>query len=179
MSGVNGYIILVFFIAIVSILVLIYLVCYNKLKEFKEKMEKTESIIDTKLNEKLELIITLNGSIKKVTGKKDYLKDYVAINNLIITNNEKDLKLDEAVNLINDLNTDFDSLSKDNDFNKQIKSLREIDEVLISAKNIFNQNAIMSNKLIKRFPYSVVAKIAKFSIRGFYSSNKKTDDGEF
>ena len=141
-------------------------------------MDKAESIIDEKLQEKLELILTLNSSIKKVTGKKDYLKDYIAIKDMIITNNEKDMKLEEAVNLINGLITDFDKLSKDAEFNKHIKTLREIDEVLISAKNVFNQNAVISNKLIKNIPYSIVAKIAKYRIRGFYNNSKKTDDGE-
>ncbi len=174
----NFYVILVFLFALIAIAVLVYFIAVTKLKKYNEKMSKAEEIIDTKLNEKLEIIISLNGSIKKVTGKKDYLKDYVSIRDLIITNNEKDLKLDEAVKLINDLMTDFDNLNKDNDFIKNYKLLRETDEILIAAKNLFNQNAIESNKLIKSFPYNVVAKLAKYRIRGFYNSNNKTDDGE-
>lgn len=171
------YIVLVIILAIIAIITLIYFIVVTRLKEYKERMDKAESLIDTNLSKKYEVIINLNNSIKKVTGKKDYLKDYINTKDLIITNMEKDIKLDEAVKLVNELTTDFSKLNGDSDFNKQLKSLREIDEVLVSAKNVFNTNALASNKLIKNFPYNIIAKIAKFKIRGFYNNNK-TDDGD-
>lgn len=173
----NIYLILLIVFTIIAIIALIFFSSYNKLKKYKEKMDKAENLIDTNLTKKLELIITINGEVKKVTGKKDYLKDYISIKDLIITNIEKDLKLDEAVKLINDLMIDFTELNTDNEFIKLIRNLRENDEVLISAKNMFNQNAVLSNQLIKTFPNNIIAKIAKFRIRSFYSNNK-TDDGE-
>ncbi len=172
----NFYIILIVLITLLAICALVYYGSASKLKEYKDKMDKAENIIETELNKKLDLIITLNSSIKKVTGKKDYLKDYVSIRDFIITNIEKDMKLDEATNLIKDLTTDYDELKKDKEFQKTMKDLKEIDEVLISAKNLFNNNAMVSNKLIKNFPYNVVAKIAKYRIRSFY--NNKTDDND-
>ena len=170
MSG-SSYLIITITFTLVAIAVLICVICVSKLKKYKDKMDKAESIIEENLDKKLELIITLNGSIKKVTGKKDYLKDYVSIKDLIITKLEKDLKLEEAVKLISDLTNDYTELNSDAEFLKSIQSLREIDEVLISAKNLFNQNAVLSNKLIKSFPYNIVSKIAKFRIRSFYTSN--------
>lgn len=173
----NNFLIFLILITLILTLVLVYFIGINKLQKFKEKMDKAESIIDTNLNEKLDIIINLNGSIKKVIGKKDYLKDFVNIRDLIITNIEKDLKLNDAVKLINDLIIDYSELNNDKDFIKNLKRLREIDEVLVSAKNVYNQNSIQSNKLIKNFPYNIIAKIAKFKIHSFYNNNK-TDDGD-
>lgn len=171
----NGYLLLVIILAIVAILSLFFASSITTLKTHKEKMTKAESIIEENLDKKLNIILALNTSIKKVTGKKDYLKDYIT-NDMINSSFEKDMKLDEAVKLINDLTNDFSELNKDNEFNKNIKSLREVDEVLIAAKNLFNKNAVLSNGLIKNFPYNIVAKIAKFKIRSYY--NNKTDDGD-
>lgn len=173
----NIYLVLLIIFAIIAVIALLYFSGYFKLKKFKEKMDKAENIIDENLNEKLNLIITINGEVKKVTGKKDYLKDYVSVQNLIITNIEKDLKLDEAVKLINDLMIDFTELNTDAEFNALMRKLREIDEVLTSAKNMFNQNAVQSNQLIKTFPNNIIAKLSKFRIRSFYNNNK-TDDLE-
>ena len=86
-------------------------------------MDKAENIIDENLNKKLDIIISLNGEVKKVTGKKEYLKDYVSIRDLIITNIEKDLKLDEAIKLINDLVQDFEELNTTDEFMKKMKLL--------------------------------------------------------
>lgn len=173
----NIYLILLIVFAILAVIALLYFSGYSKLKKYKERMDKAENIIDENLNEKLNLIITINGEVKKVTGKKDYLKDYVSVQDLIISNIEKDLKLDEAVKLINDLMIDFTELNTDNEFNGLMRKLREIDEVLTSAKNMFNQNAVQSNQLIKTFPNNIIAKFSKFRIRSFYNNNK-TDDTE-
>ncbi len=173
------YLLIAIVFAVVAIIVLVYFIGVTKLKEYKERMDKAESIIEENLNKKLELIINLNSAIKKVTGKKDYLKDYVSMKDLIITNIEMDLKLEEAVKLINDLTNDYNDLNKDSEFIKQIEHLKEIDEVLVSAKNIFNQNAMLSNKYMKNFPYNIVAKIAKYRIRSFYTSNKIEESESF
>jgi len=173
----NIYLILLIIFALIAVVALLYFSGYSKLKKYKEKMDKAENIIDENLNEKLNLIITINGEVKKVTGKKDYLKDYVSVQDLIISNIEKDLKLDEAVKLINDLMVDFTELNTDTEFNELMKKLREIDELLTSAKNMFNQNAVQSNQLIKTFPNNIIAKLSKFRIRSFYNNNK-TDEIE-
>lgn len=175
----NGYLIIGILFMLLAIVVLIYFGSLSKLKKYKEKMDKAESIIDENLNKKLDLIISINGNVKKVTGKKDYLKDYVSIRDLIITNIEKDFKLDEAVKLINELMRDFEELNSDNNFIKNVNELRRINEILVSAKNMFNQNAIESNQTIKTFPNNIVAKIANFKIRSFYNNNKTDSEETF
>lgn len=175
----NSYLILAIIVALIAILVLIYFSAVTKLKNYKERMDAAESIIDTNLNKKLDLIISINTEVKKVTGKKDYLKDYVSIRDLIITNNEKDLKLDEAIKLINELTDDYEELNKDKEFVKKMNSLRLVEESLVAAKISFNQNALKSNQLIKTIPYNIVAKLSKCRIRSFYSTNKTDSDETF
>lgn len=172
----NIYVWLLIIFALIAIVLLLFFSVYSKLKEYKEKMDKAENIIDANLNKKLELILNINAAVKKVTGQKDYLKEYLSIRDMIITNIEKDLKLDEAEKLITKLKNDYTELNKDNNFNKIINELREIDEVLTSAKNMFNHNALLSNQLIKNFPNKTIARVARFKIRSFY--NNKTDGEE-
>ena len=175
----NKLIILLIIFTIIAILVFIYIIGLTKLKRYKEKMDRAENIIDQNLSKKLDLIIAINGSIKKVTGKKDYLKDYVSIRDLIITNLEKDMKLEEAVKLINDLANDYEELNNDKEFVKNIKDIRETDEILVSAKSLFNQNALLNNKLIKTFPYNIIAKIANYKLKSYYTNNKTDDNDNF
>ena len=130
------------------------------------------------LDKKISIFIDINKEVKKVTAKKDYLKEYIDVDQIEITKIEKDIKLNEAEKLINDLVLDFDKLNKDVNFKKLIKSLRETNERLMSAKNMFNDNAHELNNLIKVFPNNIVAKIAKIKIRSYYNNNK-TDDENF
>lgn len=172
----NSYTFLIILIAILSIILLIYFVCLAKLRKYKDIMLKTEDIINNSLNDKAEIIANINTSIKKVAEKKDYLKDYIKINDLKISNIEKDMKLDEAFKLIKDLMEDFENLNKDKEFKNNIKKLKELDEVLVSAKSLYNKNATKNNNLIKNFPYTLVAKFSNYSIKSLY--NNKTDDGD-
>ena len=172
----NIYIIIAILVAVIASLSLLYLSCYFKLKNYKEKMDTTENIIDTNLNKKLDIIIALNTEIKKVTNKKDYLKDYIQIQDMIITNIEKDWKLEEAVKLINQLKIDYKEFNTDKKFNELLNDLRSTDEILTSAKNIFNNNAHLSNQTIKIFPNNIIAKISGFKIRGLYNTKKEEND---
>lgn len=174
----NKYLILTIIIAIIAIIVLVYVSSYLKLKKYKEKMDKAEEIIDKNLDKKLDVIIAINSQIKKVINKKDYLKDYTTLKDSIITNIEKYLKLEEAVKLINDLSKDFVKINNDKEFIKNVEILREIDELLVSAKDLFNQNAMLSNELIKTFPYSLISKTSNFKIRSYYTTNNKNDDND-
>ena len=69
-KGINmefWFVILVI-ILIASLLALVFFSSYTKLKKYKERMEKAENLIDEYLNKKLDLIIAINGDVKKVTG---------------------------------------------------------------------------------------------------------------
>ena len=173
----NGYVILAIIVAIIAIIAFLYCTSYFKLKKYKERMDKAEAIIEVNLNKKLELITACNNQIKKVINKKDYLKDYVSIRDLIITSIEKDWKLEEAVKLINNLSLDYTKLKNDKKFKELQEEIRSIDEILTSAKNMFNSNALLSNQAIKLFPNNIVAKTSNFKIRSFYNNKMDDNDG--
>ena len=65
----NIYFILAVIILIIGVLALIFFSSYNKAKNYKDKMDKSESIIDENLNKKMELIIPLEvwARIHKIT----------------------------------------------------------------------------------------------------------------
>ncbi len=170
--------VIVIMILIISVLLLIYFIGISKLKDLKMKMDKSESIIIDNLNKKQDIIASINNNIKKLTDKKDYLKDYIK-NDDKITNIEKDFKLDEASKLIDDLSRDFIKLSKDKDFDKKMQELREVNEKLVASKIMYNDNAILNNKLIKTFPYNIIAKLTNYNVITLYSNNNKTDDDNF
>lgn len=167
--------IIVILIFLVALITLIYFIGINKFKTYHDKMVKVEDIINENLIKKQDIIISINTNIKKLTDKKDYLKDYLKKDEEK-NNIEKDFKLDEASNLINNLAYDFNKLSKDSDFNKKMQTLREINEALVAAKKIYNDNAILNNKLIKQFPYNIIAKIANYHIVTLYNNNKTDDE---
>jgi LemA protein len=167
-------VIILLIIAIISIVVLITFISLNKLKKYNERILIAEKNIDSNLEVKLNSIITINNELKKGNDEKDYLKEYIQIKDSLITNIEKDIKLDEAEKLINKLLIDNTKLSSSNKIKKQLVELRKTNEKIVSSKNMYNKNALLNNNLIKTFPTNIIAKIFKYKIISYY--NNKTDD---
>ena len=167
-------VIILLIIAIISIVVLITFISLNKLKKYNERILIAEKNIDSNLEVKLNSIITINNELKKGNDEKDYLKEYIQIKDSLITNIEKDIKLDEAEKLINKLLIDNTKLSSCTKIKKQLVELRKTNEKIVSSKNMYNKNALLNNNLIKTFPTNIIAKIFKYKIISYY--NNKTDD---
>lgn len=172
----NGYLVLLIIVTIVAICALIYFNAHTKIKKYNIKIMKAEEKINGSINKKNDLIKLIAKVVKKVT-KKDYLKDYIEIEKEELDNIEFDYKLGEAEKLFNDLLRDYSTLRKNKDSKKYVDELREINEILVSSKDIYNTNSESLNKLIKRIPNNIIAKIMKVDIKQYYH-NIKTDDNE-
>ncbi len=171
----NTYLLLLIIGLVVAVLTLTYFVCYNKMKKYKQRIDKAEEVIIEELNNKTDYIIKFDSEIKKIT-KKDYLEEYKNIKEENLSNIEKDSKLEEAEKLIKSLINDYAKISKSKEIKKLVMNLRTTNESLASAKNMFNNNAVIFNKIIKSFPSNIIAKILRYNYRSNY--NIKTDGEE-
>lgn len=157
-----------------GIIGLIYVFTYNDLVSYKIKIEKAEGIIDESLRKKYDIIMEMNIAIKKVVTKKDYLKDYTELKNKKISNYEMDRKLIEATNIILEVKNDYKELDT-KDFNKHIKEINKLNETLVSCKNYYNKNTSELNKIIRKFPSNIIAKIHNFKIKPFFDGKNMQD----
>ena len=59
---------------------------------------------------------------------------------------------------------------------KASKQLELIDEELVTLRNYYNGNIATYNKMIKKFPTLIIARIKKYNERPFYDLKDQTDD---
>ena len=170
------YILLLTIIAVISVISLVVIISLTKFNKYKEKINISNKIIDENLESKLNSIKSIDKEIKKVIDDKDYLKDYIQIENSSINNIEMDIKLNEAEIFINKLLIDNSKLNKSTKIKKILVELRMIDEKIVSAKTIYNKNAYLNNYLLKAFPNNIIAKIFNYKIINYY--NNKTDEDD-
>ena len=166
--------IILIIIIIGCILAIIYATIYNNLVGYKLKIEKAEGMIDDALRQKYDIICKLNIAIKKVVTKKDYLKEYIDLKDKRISNYELDRKLTEAYNIILEVKSDHEEL--DNiEFNNDIKEINKLNEILISCKTYYNSNTSELNKIIRKVPTNIVAKIHGYKIKPFFDGKNMQD----
>lgn len=166
--------IILIIIIILGILAIIYVNIYNNLVSYKLKIEKAENIIDESLRKKYDLIVKLNISIKKVFTKKDYLQEYINLKNKRISNYELDRKLAEAYNIILEVKSDHEELNT-KDFNNDLKEIEKLNETLTSCKTYYNNNTNELNKVIRKIPTNIVAKINGYKIKPFFDGKNMQD----
>ena len=170
----NLFEIILIIIIIVGLLAIVYATIYNNLVGYKLKIEKAEGLIDEALRQKYDIICKLNIAIKKVVTKKDYLKEYIDLKDKRISNYELDRKLTEAYNIILEVKRDYDELDT-KEFNNDLKEIDKLNESLVSGKTYYNNNTNELNKIIRKFPSNIVAKIHGYKIKPFFDGKNMQD----
>ncbi|MBD8921895.1 hypothetical protein EGR52_00520, partial [bacterium] len=61
------------------------------------------------------------------------------------------------------------------EFNKDLKEIDKINETLTSCKTYFNNNTSELNKLIRKVPTNIVAKIHGYKIKPFFDGKNMQD----
>lgn len=159
-------------ITIIIIMILIYVICYSKLKEINIKISYTDELIKSTLEKKSDIITKINNEIKKKMDKKNYLKDYINLSKKNITSIELDIKLNEGLEIIKNLNEDLPEI-KTKEVKKLVSELNRNEEMLVSSKILFNKYATSLNQLLRKFPYNIYSKFTKIHIRPYYNLTKK------
>lgn len=168
--------ILLIIIIILSLGGIYYIIYFNKLNDLKTKVMEAEAIIDENLRVKYETLIRISNSLKKhMKSDKNYFKEYEKLRDMNISNFDMDRKLNEGFTLILKIIDDL-NLNNDEELNKEIESIKRLDEKLTATKNYYNKNTSLENAIIRKFPTNIIAKIHKFKIKLFFDGKDMEDE---
>ncbi len=153
-----------------------YIMAFNRLNDLKTKVNEAESIIDENLRIKYDTLIRVSNKLKKhLKTDKNYFKEYEKLNTMNLSNFDMDRKLNEGLTIILKMRDDL-GLETENDLNKDLENIRQIDEKLCATKNYYNKNTSLLNGLIRRFPTNLIAKIHKFKVKLFFDGKDMDDE---
>jgi len=166
------YIFLTFLIVVVSIILSIYIIYYNKFQVAFIKISEAEENISMLLEKKLDLIIRINKFIE-AKKKESRLVGVEALENKDLNNFELNTELTKYNKKIIEM-VDY---SKGISFKE--KELEVLDELsalnidCLAAEKYYNDNVVIYNELVKCFPSNIVSKTCKYEIKEFYSNEKE------
>jgi LemA protein len=169
--------VLLIIIIFISLLGIFYALCYNKLQDCKLKIDEAEEIIDENLRKKYDTIIDIKNIIEnEIKDDKINFKEFEKVKNDKISNFDMDRKLNEFMNLIEKIKNDYSELKKNKDLNEFFKDIKKINEKIDSAKGFYNKYITESNKLIRKFPSNIIAKIHGVKIKPFFDNKNMNDN---
>lgn len=174
----NTFLIILFFIILlIIILAITYFYLYNKINETIIRTDEAENRIDNNLRDKYDLINRAVILIKnKIELDKDAFKDIIKLRSRKISNFDLDRTLVSSYNEFISIYENNKILKESDEIYKANKQIELIDEELVTLRTYYNANITSYNKLIKKFPTNIIAKIKKYKPRAFYDLKDRTDD---
>ena len=159
-------------IVIISLLSFIFVIFYNKFQFSIIKIEKAEDDIGFYLDKKIQFLGRIKPIIKKELKLKNYMDDL-----------DKDLKQLNHFEQHNFLKKVYNELFKTIDENEKLlkseslvnilESLNSNEENIVGAIKFYNDTVVYYNQLIVSFPSNIVAFIKRYKKRDFYNNEKR------
>ncbi len=170
--NINILLIVIFCIIVFSLLILIlYVSLKNKINYTIIRITEADNRIHSNLKEKYELLDRSISLIKEKTKKEKILDEIVKLRSRKVSNftlykilNDSYLEFEKILNKNKDLN-------KSNEIIKINKQLIAINSELDTLIKYYNGNCIYYNKMLKRIPTSIVAKIKKYRTKELFDNN--------
>ena len=167
---------IIYSIVILCIILIWFVATYNKLHEYKIRINEAETNIDSTLRKRFDLLSKSIGIIKANTDKTEVLETIANIRSKKITNFELDRKIYEAINEITSIKEEYKNLKKVESFMKVELDINETEAEMVATRKYYNDTITDYNKMVKSFPSNVVAKLCKFKSKLYFDgkeSNKK------
>lgn len=137
-------------------------------------MDNANKIIEENLQKKLDSMNQLYTQIKKVIKKKDYLKDFNNLRSKKLNNYDLDSALNENLKIMLDFKDDYKALNNE-EFNSNLQTINEIDQIIIANKKYYNKNNNLLVKSLKGYT-KVVAKLNKIVVKTSYELKESKKD---
>ena len=174
----NVFLVVLFIIIVTLILLLItYIHLYNKISESIIRIDEAEARIDNNLRDKYDLLNRGMALIKnKIDLSPDVFKDIIKLRSRKISNFDLDRVLVKSYNEFIGIYESNVKVRESEEIFKLCRQLEIINDELFTLRNYYNANITGYNKMIKKFPTMVVAKIRKYKEKTFYDLKDMTDE---
>lgn len=166
--------ILIIIIAI-CLLLIWYINIYNNYQNYIIRINESEAFIDTTLRKRFDLLNKSIEVIKSNTKEKDVLNIINELKSMKISNFELDRKLYEAINEFDRYKETYDELRNIESFLKIELGLFESESEIVAARKYYNDIITDYNKLVKKFPSNIVAKLSGYKAKTYFDGKNMED----
>lgn len=169
--------IIVIILLLICFILSVFAIVYNKFQELLIKTNEVEANIDATLRKRFDLLNKSINIIKaNINIEKEVLELIVKLRSRKLSNFELDRQLYEAINEFNSYKELYPELMDSDTFKKINTSLNESENEIIALRKYYNDTITEYNKLVKKFPSNIVAKLNNFKEKAYYDGKNMNDD---
>jgi len=168
--------ILLAFIAI-CLLLIWYITIYNAYQSYIIRINEAECFIDTTLRKRFDLLNKSIEVIKANAKTKDVVLPIIEeLRSMKLSNFDLDRKLYDAINEFNKYRENHSELKNNESFLKIELGLFESESEIVAARKYYNDIITDYNKLSRKFPSNIVAKLNNYKVKTYYDGKDMEDD---
>lgn len=170
-------IVILIIIVFVCALAVFYARIYNRFQDYIIRINEVESMIDSNLRSKYDLINRAIPIIKTNIDKdKEVFGEIVKLRSRKVGNFELYRILVRASNELNGLKNEFPNIEKSDEIKKIISQIDDIDLKVDNSIEYYNDNISIYNELLKKFPSNMIATFCKYKEKLFFDRKDMNDE---
>ena len=167
------YVLMIFIL--ICIVLMWYILTYNKYQAFLIRINEAEANIDSTLRKRFDLLAKSIG-IVKVTIQEDVLTKLETLKSKKLTNFELDRSLYESINEFHVLLETYPELKTNEEIMKIMVGISESEIEISALRKYYNDIITDYNKLVRTFPSNVVGAFSKYKIRTYFDGKNMEDE---
>ena len=160
-------------IVAISIVLMVITIYYNKFNFVIIKIEEAENNIGVLLNKKVELLDRTRPIIKKELKLDNFLEDIEFLRESQINHFELNSNLKEHHNDLLRTIDDNEKLLKSESLVSIIDELSSNEDSILGSTKFYNDNVVVFNQLVGGFPSNIVAFLWRYKKKSFYNNEKR------
>ena len=176
----NTFMILLIVFIAVCILLIWYINIYNHYQTYIIRINEAEVFIDTTLRKRFDLLNKSIEIIKNNIENKDeeVLSIIVDLRSKKLSNFELDRQLYDAINEFNKYKETCEPLKNSEAFLKIDLGLFESESEIVAARKYYNDIITDYNKLVRKFPSNIIAKLSGYKIKPYFDGKDMEKDSQ-
>ena len=164
-------------IVLLGTLSVFYVVLYNNIQAHKIKINEAECVIDDLLRKKYDCLINIKQIVLDNTDvDKKSFDDLDKLKKENLSSFDFERKLTVINKLIEQIYSDYSKLGENEKFNTSYEEIFKLNERLEATKSFYNRYTSLLNKLIKKFPSNILAKIHHINPQTYFDGKDLYDD---
>ncbi len=160
-------------IVVVSIILMIITICYNKFNFAIIKIDEAENNIGVLLKKKIELLDRTRPIIKKELKTEEFLEDLDLLKESVINHFEMNASLKDLHSELINVLDENEKLAKSEKLTDILEEIDSNEEEIVGLTKFYNDNVVLFNKLVGSFPSNIVAFLWHYKRKAFYNNEKK------
>ncbi len=156
---------------VVFFIIFILIRNYKKLAKLKAVVKESYETLEVFLDKRLEIVLKIASMLEEIDIKEPNIATVLNVLTLLKGNKETSKRYSLEANLTFALDTAMDTLKNihldETDFIQLVLNCSYVQEDIKRTRNYYNNNVEAYNKLLNKFPSSIIARMFKFK-KEFY-----------